>query len=105
MYKLVILLCAVAAAHAGYLGGYAAPAVAVAPAPALAVAHAPAVPVATSYARIHQVTNSVPVAVAAPAVVKAAVPVAAPVVAAAPVFAAHAPLALGHGYGYGGYHG
>ncbi|XP_049779498.1 uncharacterized protein LOC126176383 [Schistocerca cancellata] len=85
MYKLVILMCAVAAAHAGYLGGYAAPAVAVA-APAVAVAHAPVAvaPAASSYANTYRVSQTARL-LAAPAVA------AAPVAYAAP--AIHAPLA------------
>ncbi|XP_049779497.1 cuticle protein 38-like [Schistocerca cancellata] len=79
----VILMCAVADAHAGYLGGYAAPAVAVAHAP---VAHAPVAvaPAASSYANTYRVSQTARL-LAAPAVA------AAPVAYAAP--AIHAPLA------------
>ncbi|XP_049777926.1 cuticle protein 38-like [Schistocerca cancellata] len=83
MYKLVILMCAVAAAHAGYLGGYAAPAVTVAHAP---VAVAPA---ASSYANTYRVSQTARL-LAAPAVAAAPVAYAAPAIHAPVAYAAPA---------------
>ncbi|XP_047002705.1 cuticle protein 12.5-like [Schistocerca americana] len=124
----LILSALVAAASAGYLGGYAAPAyaapVAAYAAPVAAVAHAPVAvahaapavavahaPVASSVANTYRISQTARLAYAAPAVAHAPVAYAAPAVAHAPVayaapaygYARYAAAAPALGYGYGAY--